>query len=47
MDSNLRVLWNSMLTKMHITHVENTLACDLLLIFVKSSRKEGGHLSGS
>ena len=28
-----------MLTKMHITRVENTLACDLLLIFVKSSRK--------
>ena len=40
MDSNLRVLWSSMLTKMHITHVENTLASDLLFLFVNKFTKE-------
>ncbi|KAJ7328623.1 hypothetical protein OS493_023892 [Desmophyllum pertusum] len=38
-DSILMALWNNMLTKMHVTHMDNELARDLLFLFVKKFTK--------
>jgi len=32
-DSNLRVLWNNMLSKMHLTNMDNELVRNLLFLF--------------
>jgi len=38
-DMNLKHLWKDLLAKMHITHIDNELACDLLFLFVKKFTK--------
>lgn len=38
-DRNLKQLWSDMLTKMHVTYIDNDLSCDLLFIFVTKFTK--------
>ena len=38
-ENSLKKLWSGTLTQMHVTHINNELACDLLSIFVKKFTK--------
>ena len=45
-DSNLLVLWKTILNKMHVTSVDQNLAFDLLFLFVKKFTKKRCYLFG-